>query len=648
VRPRARVSCGEAWAGLSLTAAGGAAPSVAAAGASFLEHSRLSQIEPKIRIILPPPRTTKVEHEVASATGAGLAHQRNEDAVSIFTLGVPSEDWNGVVLAVADGRGWSGRGGVASAVAVEALEDGLTGWVDHLEFTSHAWQEPVAQALASAFDQANAKVRALLEGPEPAQGMALTAAALLGDWLCVAHAGDSRVYRLSKHELEQLTADHGRVRLGLSRGAERSRTPAPGRAVDRSVRALGLAAHVTPAIRFLRLNAGDVVLVCSDGLSRHVDGEDLAGLMGVRRPIEEVAKGLVAAAAERGAEDDVSACLARVGRLPATPLPEPVERADASQVAEVVTLPRYPARPSSQWGARRVGALLGALVLVGGLAGGFRLWWSSRSPVTQVVLADTVRVSQSGSDTPAAEPIAAPLRVDSAPADSTPPPAVAPAQEPPPGEIVPGDSLEIIQRQILELRERRRKDSVAAEKQARDAQRLRDSLVAAQETEDAEQRMRDSLTMVARRADEARQRREAQALAEQRERERREAEVRAAREAAARAGEERVTAGRVAAAGWMNSVVSNVNAGNVGAPVLRAGPPGFAAFVEKNEPKLSDARLVASDVTEQSAEATAEWTAKWRTQFGASTSRRMTATATLVPDGETWRLRSWTITEGAP
>jgi protein phosphatase len=590
-----------------------------------------------------------VEHEVASATGAGLAHERNEDAVSIFTLGVPSEDWNGVVLAVADGQGWPGRGDVASALAVEALEDGLTGWVDHLEFTSHAWQEPVAQALASAFDQANAKVRSLLDGPEPAHGVALTAAALLGNWLCVAHAGDCRVYRLSKHELEQLTADHGRVRLGLSRGAERLRTPAPGRVADRSVRALGLAAHVTPAIRFFRVNSGDVVLVCSNGLSQHVDGENLAQLMGARRPVQEVARGLVAAAAERGGDDDMSACLARVGRLPAMPLPEPVGRADVEQVAEAVTLPRYPARAPSAWGARRVGAVLGALVLASGLAGGLWRWWSTRPPATQVVLADTVRLQQSGSDAPAVQPLPAP--VDSAPVVAAPPPVGAPVPEPPPGEIVPGDSLEIIQRQIVEMRERRRRDSVAAEKQQRDAQRVRDSFVAAQETETAEQRARDSLTMVTRRAEEARQRREAQALTEQQERERREAEVRTARESAeraARASEELVAAGRAAVTGWLNSVVSNVNAGNVGAPVLRAGPPEFAAFVGKNEPKLSDARLVTSNVTEQSGEGTAEWTAKWRTQFGASTSRRMTATATLVPDGETWRLRSWRIIEGAP
>jgi hypothetical protein len=98
----------------------------------------------------------------------------------------------------------------------------------------------------------------------------------------------------------------------------------------------------------------------------------------------------------------------------------------------------------------------------------------------------------------------------------------------------------------------------------------------------------------------------------------------------------------------MNSLVSNVNAGNVGAPVLRAGPPDFASFVDKRDPWLSDALLSSVNVSEQSAEATAEWTAKWRTEFGASRTRRMKATATLVPEGDAWRLRSWRIIEGAP
>ena len=617
-----------------------------------MEPSTLSELDPRIRIIVPPPRATKVEHEVASATGAGIGHDRNTDAVAIFTLGVPSEDWNGVVLAVADAQGWSARGDVASAVVVEALEDGLTGWTDHLEFTSHAWQEPVAQAFASAFDHANAKVRALVDGGQPGQGVALTAAALLGNWLCVAHAGDSRVYRLSKNELEQLTADHGRLRLGRNR----DKTPAPGPLDDRPVRALGLAAHVTPAVRFFRVKTGDVVLVCSNGLCRHLDGEELARELGTRKPLVAMAQDLVAAAAERGGEDDMSACLARVGRLPAKPLPDPAERADAQPMTETPVLPRYRARAGGGSGARWFAALLGAFVLIAGLAGGFWFWWSTRAPADAVAFADTVRLAQSGSTTPTPAPKGDSIRVmDSGP----PPPAAVPPSDtattsPRTGELVPGDSLEIIQKQISDLRERRRKDSVATEQKKRDDQRVRDSVLAAQETAAAEQRVKDSLAMVAKREDDARQKREAAARAEQEERERREAQLRTEREAADKAAaaetarEEHLAAGRNALAGWMSSIVNNVNAGNVGAPVLAAGPPGFAQFVDKNKPRLSDAKLVATTVNEQTGEATAEWTAKWRSEFGTTTSRRMRATATMVPDGDVWRLRSWRITEGAP
>jgi hypothetical protein len=62
-------------------------------------------------ILLPLPRATKVEPEAESATRAGGEHERNADAVSIFTLEVSGEDWNGVVLTVADGQGWLARGG---------------------------------------------------------------------------------------------------------------------------------------------------------------------------------------------------------------------------------------------------------------------------------------------------------------------------------------------------------------------------------------------------------------------------------------------------------------------------------------------------------------------------------------------------------
>lgn len=595
-----------------------------------------------IPVLLPLPHPAKAEHEAEAATAAGAGHERNSDALSIFTLGVPSEDWNGVVLAVADGQGWSARGDLASSAAVEALEDRLTGWGDTLTFSSHGWQKPVEQALAGAFEHANARVRAQLDSPttQPGQGVGLTAAALLGNWLCVAHVGDCRVYRLSNHELEQITADHGR----LPPGRDEAKRPA---------RALGLAEHVTPTIRFFRVKSGNVVLVCSKGLSRRLDGTDLARLMGARRSLADIARTLVTAAIQRGGDDDVSACLVRVGPLRARTLPDPFGRVGAEPGTELAGLPRYPVRAPSPWQARHIGLTLGVLALVAGLTGGWSLW-HARPNVAQLAPAvDMALMDRSGSSTqdsvaaapettllatPATTFVPAPTATPAATA--APPPAESATPVPEPRKEAPAvrapapvanDSLAILQRQLAELRERHFADSVASEARLADAQRSRDSIDGAARTAAAEKEERD--------------RRDAQARAD---------EETALRDAAAKAATAervhavRLTAGTNALNGWLSSVVSSVNTGSVSAPVFAAGPPAFAEWVGKNQPKLSEARILVASVNETAGEATAEWVAKWRTAFGTATSRRMKAIAMLVPDGDNWRLRNWRIIEGAP
>lgn len=301
----------------------------------------------------------------------------------------------------------------------------------------------------------------------------------------------------------------------------------------------------------------------------------------------------------------------------------------------LIVLPPAEPRATSPWGSRGFGVMLGVLALAGGWIVGGQLWRANRPVAAPAVVVDTALLHQSASRTLAPSPMAAPLE-----SVASPPPA--------PGKdssatrlatLVPDDSLEIIQRQAKNLRERRFRDSVAAAKQLDD------------------RRIRDSLTLVARREDEARQRLEAQARAERLERERREAQTRANQLAAAAAAaaataervrEAKLTAGKNALSDWMNSLVSKVNAGSVRAPVLAAGPRGFAAFVDKNQPKLSDVRLLTITVNEESAEATAEWVAKWRTAFGTAESRRMKAMATATAEGDTWHLQHWRITEGAP
>lgn len=552
-------------------------------------------------------------HEAESATSTGSQHERNADAVSVFMLGVPNDDRSNVVLAVADGRGWSGRGGaaLASAVAVNALRHDLTERAHHLEFTSPTWQTPVAQALTSAFEHANAMVRELLDNPgsEPSQGVALTVAALLGNWLCVAHAGDCRAYRLSGNELAQVTADDCR------RSRSQART--------RRVRALGLAAHLTPALRFFRLNSGDVVLVCSDGLCRRLSGQTLARLMGARRPLAEIALSLVTAAGARGGDDDMSACLARVGRLIANQMPDPAGRPDAEQVDEAVTLPRYHIRAAAPLKIRGLELTFGTLALVGGLVGGWWLRQAGRIAAPRAAVVNPAPRQQREITSPVPPSTATPVAPLSPPLSAT-PDATTP-QHP---ATMPGISPDVLQRRQNNLSERHARESLATERQQVADQGIRESLIAAQQA--------------------------AAAAAEQEQRQRRETQARADREAAASAitadqlRRETLAAGQRALSGWVITLVSSINAHNAGAPVLVAGPASFAAFVDQNGPTLSGARLLTAVVNAGTAEATAEWVVQWRTVLGTPSSRRMSAAATAVLEGDTWRLRDWRITGGAP
>ena len=154
-------------------------------------------------------------HEVASASDLGRRLRRNEDAVAVFALSLPQDDLDIVVLAVADGLGEHARGSNASVVAVEAFGDALSGLVGSL-LIGPRWQFGLAEIVETAIAETNAKVRAMKPNAkgQPA-ATTLTAAVLAGDWLCAAHVGNSRVYRLSGNELEQLTEDHAREPLAL-------------------------------------------------------------------------------------------------------------------------------------------------------------------------------------------------------------------------------------------------------------------------------------------------------------------------------------------------------------------------------------------------------------------------------------------------
>lgn len=230
---------------------------------------------------------SRVEHAARTDTGRGRS--RNEDSVRV-------EPGAGLFV-VADGMGGHAAGHVASALAVEEVGDSM------LDAGDEGW-EAALQRLAEAVAAAGERiVREAREDPDR-QGMGTTCTALLlrdGRW-AVANIGDSRAYRLRDGELEQVSVDH---------------TAFPGGSA--LTRALGTGGDPSPDMFEGEVEAGDVFLVCSDGLMRtHPDDEiadamlRAAGADGEGADPAAVVDRLVEESVERGAPDNVTVAVVAV------------------------------------------------------------------------------------------------------------------------------------------------------------------------------------------------------------------------------------------------------------------------------------------------------------------------------------------------
>jgi PPM family protein phosphatase len=226
--------------------------------------------------------------------------------------------------------------------------------------------------------------RRALEDPAAAgMGTTVTVALFDGDagTVTIGHVGDSRAYRVRDERLEQLTADHSLVAELV-----RSGRLTPEQAADhphRSVitRALGTEASVDVDVFTLEAAAGDLFLLCSDGLTTMVgDDEILALAAAAGNDPEPVSRGLVDAANRAGGEDNITVVVFEVveGDEPPDPPPAAAEPTGETAAAPAdAPVPAPAAAPVRRRGAGKGGralALLGLLVLAAGAA--LLVWWS--------------------------------------------------------------------------------------------------------------------------------------------------------------------------------------------------------------------------------------------------------------------------------
>lgn len=240
-------------------------------------------------------------------TDVGLKRSHNEDNFLI------NEEL--CLFVVADGMGGHAGGEYASAIAVNTVEeivtslevDGIevTDATDPVEITRQKLDHAIRLAGRRIFDKAK-------EQPEY-HGMGTTAVVLLMDGpnAFVAHVGDSRLYMLRNGEIEQVTEDHSLIAEKIRHGLITPEEAKNHRMRNVITRSLGYQEDVEVDIQVRAVRPGDQYLLCSDGLSGHIQPEEILDAIVEHGP-QEAARRLVGLACDRGGDDNITAVVARV------------------------------------------------------------------------------------------------------------------------------------------------------------------------------------------------------------------------------------------------------------------------------------------------------------------------------------------------
>jgi protein phosphatase len=255
-----------------------------------------------------------MEYRAVARTDVGRKRTGNEDSFCLAPeLGL---------FVVADGMGGHAAGEVASRLAVQTIQEWMGKYLRGEEATQ------VGQPLAGCSRQANylcssihlanrAIFDAAQERPEHA-GMGTTLVAVLatGDCVVLAHVGDSRVYRSREDRMVQLSTDHSLVQQQVERGIISAAEAHDSQYRHLITRALGLKESVEVDVAEHDTRAGDLWLLCSDGLSDLLEDEEMLAVMReYPDDLDKACQALVDLANYKGGDDNITVLLiqARAG-----------------------------------------------------------------------------------------------------------------------------------------------------------------------------------------------------------------------------------------------------------------------------------------------------------------------------------------------
>ena len=252
--------------------------------------------------------------EVAGKSDVGCVRQNNED-----NFGYDSRYG---VYVVADGMGGQAAGEVASKMAVDVVltyfrEGSKNGSFPAVGTPLENVSER-ANTLGSAIHLANTAIHETAAQHAAQSGMGSTIVGVLvdKDFYSIGHAGDSRIYRVRRGAIEQLTRDHSLVMEQVRRGLLTLEEAQHSEMQNIIIRALGSEETVEADVDDMVAQPGDILLLASDGLTKHVKDAALLKLVKGAPTLAQACDALIKAARDDGGDDNITCILVRVMEQP--------------------------------------------------------------------------------------------------------------------------------------------------------------------------------------------------------------------------------------------------------------------------------------------------------------------------------------------
>jgi len=252
---------------------------------------------------------------IGSLSDPGQVRELNEDyfgTPETMEISLDLVEQKGRLCAVADGMGGHAAGEVASQQAIFTL---------FREYYASPCAD-IVKRMAEAIEAANVEVHAQASSDRAKTGMGTTlvAAVLKGDDLYVANVGDSRAYLVREQSIEQITKDHSWVNEQVQAGIITEQEAREHLYRNIITRSLGTKPNVDIDFFQRKVQPGDVLVLCCDGLSNEVEDNEITDIVSATDP-QEAAQKLIDLANQRGGPDNITAIVVEIGEMVKAPLP---------------------------------------------------------------------------------------------------------------------------------------------------------------------------------------------------------------------------------------------------------------------------------------------------------------------------------------